>query len=81
VFFIDEHPSPEAALERCSYIAMEDFEIDWVIGQGPAARTMRIPLRISPSSGATTKAGAGVFLRAQPLFRQLPVTLRILQRA
>ena len=37
---------------------MEDFEIDWVIGQGPAARTMRVPLPHFTLIGATTKAGS-----------------------
>ena len=44
VFFIDEIHRLKPALEEMLYIAMEDFEIDWVIGQGPSARTMRIPI-------------------------------------
>ncbi len=57
VFFIDEIHRLKPALEEMLYIAMEDFEIDWVIGQGPAARTMRIPLPHFTLIGATTKAG------------------------
>lgn len=58
IFFIDEIHRLKPALEEMLYIAMEDFEIDWVIGQGPAARTMRIPLPKFTLVGATTKAGA-----------------------
>lgn len=57
IFFIDEIHRLKPALEEMLYIAMEDFEIDWVIGQGPAARTMRIPLPKFTLIGATTKAG------------------------
>ncbi len=58
VFFIDEIHRLKPALEEMLYIAMEDFEIDWVIGQGPAARTMRVPLPHFTLIGATTKAGS-----------------------
>ena len=57
IFFIDEIHRLKPALEEMLYIAMEDFEIDWVIGQGPAARTMRIPIPKFTLIGATTKAG------------------------
>ena len=40
------------------YIAMEDFELDWIIGQGAAARTVRIPIPPFTLIGATTKAGS-----------------------
>ena len=58
IFFIDEIHRLKPALEEMLYIAMEDFEIDWVIGQGPSARTMRVPLPKFTLVGATTKAGA-----------------------
>lgn len=58
IFFIDEIHRLRPALEEMLYIAMEDYEIDWVIGQGPSARTMRIPLPKFTLIGATTKAGA-----------------------
>lgn len=58
IFFIDEIHRLKPALEEMLYIAMEDFEIDWVIGQGPSARTMRIPLPRFTLIGATTKAGS-----------------------
>lgn len=57
IFFIDEIHRLKPALEEMLYIAMEDFEIDWVIGQGPSARTMRIPIPHFTLIGATTKAG------------------------
>lgn len=57
VFFIDEIHRLKPALEEMLYIAMEDFEIDWIIGQGPSARTMRIPIPHFTLIGATTKAG------------------------
>ncbi|NLV82943.1 MAG: AAA family ATPase, partial [Spirochaetales bacterium] len=44
IFFIDEIHRLRPVLEEMLYIAMEDYEIDWVIGQGPAARTIRIPI-------------------------------------
>ena len=45
------------AIEEMLYIAMEDYELDWVIGQGAAARTVRIPIPKFTLVGATTKAG------------------------
>ena len=57
VFFIDEIHRLKPAIEEMLYVAMEDFELDWVIGQGAAARTVRIPLPKFTLVGATTKAG------------------------
>ena len=57
VFFIDEIHRLKPAIEEMLYIAMEDYELDWIIGQGPAARTMRIPLPRWTLAAATTKAG------------------------
>lgn len=57
VFFIDEIHRLKPAIEEMLYIAMEDFELDWVIGQGAAARTVRIPIPRFTLVGATTKAG------------------------
>jgi Holliday junction DNA helicase RuvB len=61
------------ALEEMLYIAMEDFEIDWVIGQGPAARTIRIPIPRFTLIGATTKAGQV----SSPLYSRFGITCRI----
>ena len=57
LFFIDEIHRLKPAIEEMLYIAMEDFELDWVVGQGPGARTVRIPLPSFTLAGATTRAG------------------------
>ena len=44
-------------LEEMLYAAIEDFEIDMVMGQGPGARTIKIPVPHLTQAGATTKAG------------------------
>ncbi len=58
VFFIDEIHRLKPAIEEMLYIAMEDYELDWIIGQGPTARTVRVPIPKFTLVGATTKAGA-----------------------
>ena len=58
VFFIDEIHRLKHTIEEMLYIAMEDYELDWIIGQGAAARTVRIPIPRFTLVGATTKAGA-----------------------
>jgi holliday junction DNA helicase RuvB len=73
VFFIDEVHRLKPALEEMLYIAMEDFEIDWIIGQGPAARTIRIPLPPFTLIGATTKAGQV----SGPLFSRFGINVRM----
>ena len=57
VFFIEEIHRLKPAIEEMLYIAMEDYELDWIIGQGAAARTVRIPIPKFTLVGATTKAG------------------------
>lgn len=57
VFFIDEVHRLKPAVEEMLYTAMEDYELDWIIGQGPAARTVRIPVPPFTLVGATTKPG------------------------
>ncbi len=73
VFFIDEIHRLRPAIEEMLYIAMEDFEIDWVIGQGPSARTIRIPIPPFTLVGATTKAG----LISGPLYSRFGITIRL----
>jgi Holliday junction DNA helicase RuvB len=58
VLFIDEIHRLPAGVEEALYPAMEDFQIDLVIGQGPATRTMKLNLPPFTLVGATTKAGA-----------------------
>ena len=57
VFFIDEIHRLKPVIEELLYIAMEDYELDWIVGQGPMARTLRIPIQPFTLVGATTKAG------------------------
>ncbi len=73
IFFIDEIHRLRPVMEEMLYIAMEDFEIDWIIGQGPAARTIRIPIPNFTLIGATTKAGQV----ASPLYTRFGITTRI----
>jgi len=57
VLFIDEIHRLNPAVEEILYPAMEDFELDLVIGQGPAARTVRLNLPRFTLIGATTRTG------------------------
>ena len=57
VLFIDEIHRMPATVEEILYSAMEDFHVDVVIGQGPAARTMKFELPRFTLIGATTRAG------------------------
>lgn len=58
VLFIDEIHRLPASVEESLYPAMEDYQLDLVIGQGPAARTVKLDLPRFTLVGATTKAGA-----------------------
>ncbi len=57
VLFIDEIHRLNRTIEEVLYPAMEDFEVDIVIGQGPAARSMKLKLPRFTLVGATTRAG------------------------
>ena len=57
VLFIDEIHRLPAVVEEVLYSAMEDFHVDVVIGQGPAARTLKVDLPRFTLVGATTRAG------------------------
>ena len=57
VLFIDEIHRLSPVVEEVLYPAMEDFELDLVIGEGPAARTVRIELQPFTLVGATTRLG------------------------
>jgi Holliday junction DNA helicase RuvB len=72
VFFIDEIHRLKPAIEEMLYIAMEDYEMDWIIGQGPSARTIRIPIQPFTLVGATTKAGNV----SSPLISRFGITCR-----
>lgn len=73
VFFIDEIHRLKASLEEMLYVAMEDYEIDWVIGQGPSARTLRVPLPRFTLVGATTRPG----MVASPLYTRFGIPIRL----
>lgn len=57
VLFIDEIHRIHISVEEILYSAMEDFRLDILVGQGPAARTMQIKLRPFTLIGATTRSG------------------------
>jgi len=57
VLFIDEVHRMSPAIEEILYPAMEDFELDIVIGQGPSARSVKVPVQKFTLIGATTRAG------------------------
>ena len=57
VLFIDEIHRMSPAIEEVLYPAMEDYELDIVIGQGPGARSIKVPLQKFTLIGATTRAG------------------------
>jgi Holliday junction DNA helicase RuvB len=57
VLFVDEIHRLPAAVEEILYPAMEDYELDLVIGQGPAARSVRLTLPSFTLVGATTRTG------------------------
>jgi Holliday junction DNA helicase RuvB len=73
VFFIDEIHRLKPQVEEILYSAMEDFEIDVIIGQGPGARTIKIPIPPFTLVGATTKAG----LVSGPLYSRFGITARL----
>jgi Holliday junction DNA helicase RuvB len=73
VLFIDEIHRLQPAIEEILYPAMEDFQLDLIIGEGPAARTVRIDLQPFTLVGATTRAG----LLATPLRDRFGIPLRL----
>jgi Holliday junction DNA helicase RuvB len=57
VLFIDEVHRMSPAIEEILYPAMEDYELDIVIGQGPGARSIKVPVQRFTLIGATTRTG------------------------
>ena len=57
VLFIDEVHRMSPAIEEILYPAMEDYELDLVIGQGPSARSVKVPVQRFTLIGATTRTG------------------------
>src|SRR5690349_1463344 len=73
VFFIDEVHRLQPALEEILYSALEDYKLDILIGQGPAARTHTIDVKPFTFVGATTRAG----LLSSPLRSRFGIVLRL----
>ena len=73
VLFIDEIHRLSPAVEEVLYPAMEDFELDLIIGEGPAARSIKIDLAPFTLIGATTRAG----LLATPLRDRFGIPVRL----
>jgi len=73
VLFIDEIHRLQPAIEEILYPAMEDFQLDLIIGEGPAARSVRIDIPSFTLVGATTRAG----LLATPLRDRFGIPLRL----
>ena len=74
VLFIDEIHRLQPAIEEVLYPAMEDFQLDLIIGEGPSARSVRIDLPPFTLVGATTRAG----LLATPLRDRFGIPLRLI---
>ncbi len=73
VLFIDEIHRLNPAVEEVLYPAMEDFQLDLIIGEGPAARSVRIDLQRFTLVGATTRAG----LITKPLYDRFLIPQRL----
>ncbi|MBW2616672.1 MAG: Holliday junction branch migration DNA helicase RuvB, partial [Deltaproteobacteria bacterium] len=73
ILFIDEIHRLNHVVEEILYPAMEDYQLDIIIGQGPSARTMKIPLPPFTLAGATTRTG----LLTPPLRDRFGVVLRV----
>ncbi len=74
VLFIDEIHRLSPVVEEILYPAMEDFQLDLIIGEGPAARSVRIDLPPFTLVGATTRSG----LITTPLRERFGIPLRLL---
>src|SRR6185312_15228402 len=73
VLFIDEMHRLNPAVEEILYPAMEDFQLDLIIGEGPAARSVRIDLAQFTLIGATTRTG----LLTTPLRDRFGIPMRL----
>ncbi|HXJ34888.1 MAG TPA: Holliday junction branch migration DNA helicase RuvB [Candidatus Eisenbacteria bacterium] len=73
VFFVDEIHRLNHVVEETLYPAMEDFQLDIVVGQGPTARSLKLPLKPFCLVGATTRAG----LLTSPLRDRFGATFRL----
>jgi len=73
ILFIDEIHRLDAKVEEILYPALEDFSLDLMIGTGPGARSMRVPLKPFTLISATTRAG----LLTAPLRSRFGIVMRL----
>lgn len=73
VLFIDEIHRLNPAIEEVLYSAMEDFQLDLIIGEGPSARSVRIDLQPFTLVGATTRSG----MLSTPLRERFGIPMRL----
>ena len=73
ILFVDEIHRMPISVEEVLYPAMEDFKLDLVIGQGPAARTVKLDIEPFPLVGATTRLG----LLSSPLRDRFGIVSRL----
>jgi len=73
VLFIDEVHRMSPAIEEILYPAMEDYELDIMIGQGPSARSVKVPIERFTLVGATTRTG----LLTSPLRARFGIVQRL----
>jgi len=73
VLFIDEVHRMPPAVEEILYPALEDFEVDVLVGQGPSARSVKVPVERFTLVGATTRTG----LLTSPLRSRFGITERL----
>ncbi len=73
ILFIDEIHRLSPAVEEILYPAMEDFKLDLLVGQGPGARTITLPLQPFTLIGATTRMG----LLSSPLRNRFGITFHM----
>ena len=81
VLFIDEIHRMSRAVEEVLYPAIEDFRLDIVVGQGPAARTLTLDLPPFTLIGATTRTGLLTTAAARPLRAHVSARLLLGRRA
>jgi Holliday junction DNA helicase RuvB len=72
VFFIDEIHRLKPAIEELLYGVMEDYELDWMVGEGPFTHSLAIPIAPFTLVGATTKAG----IVSSPMISRFGITCR-----
>ena len=67
MLFVDEIHRLSPVVEEVLYPALEDFQLDIMIGEGPGARSIKLPLKPFTLVGATTRAGLLDLAAARPI--------------